>query len=157
MAGATSSPVVHDGTCRAEDAHDHDNQPSSWGAFHRRRAFEHFAKTRRRLRRKTHAFLSHAVQLYARNVGTAGQESGGPSRRRPAVHRIRGRKAVGDHDAYNLWEAPDDVSMAATAIAISAGGALSSLHTTVLLTVEETVAALQKAASIRYRQPGEKV
>jgi hypothetical protein len=44
--------------------------------------------------------------------------------------------------------------MAATAIAISAGGALSSLHTTVLLTVEETMAALQKAASIRYRPPG---
>ena len=34
--------------------------------------------------------------------------------------------AFGDHDAYNLWEAPDNVSMAATAIAISAGGALSS-------------------------------
>ena len=31
--------------------------------------------------------------------------------------------AFGDHDAYNLWEAPDNVSMAATAIAISAGGA----------------------------------
>ena len=46
--------------------------------------------------------------------------------------------------------------MAATAIAISAGGALNSLHTTVLLTVEETLAALQKAASIRYRSPGEK-
>ena len=46
--------------------------------------------------------------------------------------------------------------MAATAIAISAGGALSSLQTTVLLTVEETVAALQKASSIKYRPPGEK-
>ena len=64
--------------------------------------------------------------------------------------------AFGDHDAYTLWEAPDSVSMAATAIAISAGGALSSLHTTVLLTVEETLAALHKAASIRYRPPGEK-
>ena len=29
-----------------------------------------------------------------------------------------------------------------------------SLHTTVLLTVEETLAALQKAGSIRYRPPG---
>ena len=61
----------------------------------------------------------------------------------------------GDHDGYNLWEAPDNVSMAATAIAISAGGALNSFHTTVLLTVEETLAALQKAGSIRYRPPGE--
>ena len=54
--------------------------------------------------------------------------------------------AFGEHDGYTLWEAPDNVSMAATAIAISAGGALSSLQTTVLLTVEETVAALQKAS-----------
>jgi uncharacterized protein with GYD domain len=64
--------------------------------------------------------------------------------------------AFGEHDGYNLWEAPDNVSMAATAIAISAGGALSSLQTTVLLTVEETLAAMQKASSIMYRPPGEK-
>ena len=63
--------------------------------------------------------------------------------------------AFGDHDGYNLWEAPDNVSMAATAIAISAGGALSSFHTTPLLTVEETLAALQKAGTIKYRSPGE--
>jgi uncharacterized protein with GYD domain len=64
--------------------------------------------------------------------------------------------AFGDHDAYNLWEAPDNVSMAATAMAISAGGALSSFHTTVLLTVDETVAAMQKASSIDYQAPGDK-
>ena len=46
--------------------------------------------------------------------------------------------------------------MAATAIAISAGGALSSFQTTVLLTVEETLAAMQKASSITYRPPGDK-
>ena len=64
--------------------------------------------------------------------------------------------AFGDHDAYNLWEAPDNVAMAATALAISAGGALSSMQTTVLLTVDETIAALQKASTIKYRPPGEK-
>ncbi len=63
--------------------------------------------------------------------------------------------AFGDHDGYNLWEAPDNVSMAATALAITAGGALSSLQTTVLLTVEEMMAATQKASSIKYRPPGE--
>lgn len=62
--------------------------------------------------------------------------------------------AFGDHDGYNLWEAPDNVSMAATVIAIGAGGALRSVDTTVLLTVEETVAALEKASSIAYRSPG---
>ena len=64
--------------------------------------------------------------------------------------------AFGDHDAYSLWEAPDNVAMAATAIAISAGGALSSFQTTPLITVEETLAALEKASSISYRPPGEK-
>jgi uncharacterized protein with GYD domain len=64
--------------------------------------------------------------------------------------------AFGEYDAYTLWEAPDNVSMAATVVAIGAGGALSSLDTTVLLTVEETLAALHKASSIRYRAPGQK-
>ena len=63
--------------------------------------------------------------------------------------------AFGEHDAYALYEAPDNVSMAAMALAIGAGGALSSLQTIVLLTVEETLAALQQASSIAYRPPGE--
>ena len=62
--------------------------------------------------------------------------------------------AFGTHDGYNLWEAPDNVSMAAVALAITGGGALSSFDTTVLLTVEETLAALQKASQIGYRRPG---
>jgi uncharacterized protein with GYD domain len=62
--------------------------------------------------------------------------------------------AFGDHDGYNLWEAPDNVSMAAVALAIGAGGALSSIQTTVLLTVEETLAALDKARSVKYKPPG---
>ena len=62
--------------------------------------------------------------------------------------------AFGTHDGYNLWEAPDTVSMAAVALAISGGGALSSFETTVLLTVEETLAALRKAGQVQYRAPG---
>lgn len=64
--------------------------------------------------------------------------------------------AFGEYDGYCLWEAPDNVSMAATALAIGGGGALSSMQTTVLLTVDETMAALKKASSIQYRPPGEK-
>ena len=63
--------------------------------------------------------------------------------------------ALGEHDAYALYEGPDNTSMAAMSIAISAGGALSSLQTIALLTVEETLAALRKAAAIAYRPPGE--
>ncbi len=62
--------------------------------------------------------------------------------------------AFGSHDGYNLWEAPDNVSMAAVALAITGGGALSSFETTVLLSVDETLEALRSAKSIRYRPPG---
>ena len=62
--------------------------------------------------------------------------------------------AFGSYDGYTLWEAPDNVSMAAVALAISSGGALSKFETTVLLTVEDTLSALNKAQSVSYRQPG---
>ena len=62
--------------------------------------------------------------------------------------------AFGEYDAYNLWEAPDNVSMAAVAMAISGGGALSKYETTVLLTVEEAMDAMERAGDIRYRPPG---
>ena len=62
--------------------------------------------------------------------------------------------ALGEHDGYNLWEAPDNVSMAAVAIAISSGGALSKFETTALLTVEETLEALKRVTSVGYRSPG---
>src|SRR6188508_2324916 len=61
--------------------------------------------------------------------------------------------AFGEQDGYNLWEAPDNVSMSAVALAIGAGGALRSIETTVLLSVEDTLAALEKAQSIKYRPP----
>lgn len=62
--------------------------------------------------------------------------------------------AFGTHDGYNLWEAPDNVSMAAVALAITGGGALSSFETTVLLSADEVMDALRKAAQITYRAPG---
>ena len=62
--------------------------------------------------------------------------------------------AFGPHDGYTLWEAPDNVSMAAVVLAIAAGGALSPLETTVLLTVEDTVQAMRRAQQVGYRPPG---
>ena len=62
--------------------------------------------------------------------------------------------ALGEHDAYALYEAPDTVSIAAMALAINSGGALSSYHTIPLLTVEEAMAAMRQAAEISYRPPG---
>ncbi len=62
--------------------------------------------------------------------------------------------AFGEHDGYTLWEAPDNVSMAAVAIALSSGGALSKVETTPLMTVEETLDALRRAQEVGYRAPG---
>jgi len=88
---------------------------------------------------------------------------GSPEDRRKAAQRyiesVGGKLhgfwyAFGTHDGYTVWEAPDNVSMAAVALAIGAGGALSSFETTVLLTVEETMDALRKAGQVGYRAPG---
>ena len=61
--------------------------------------------------------------------------------------------AFGEHDGYNLWEAPDNVSMAAVVLAIGGGGALSSVETTVLMSVDETIDALKIAGQVGYRAP----
>lgn len=62
--------------------------------------------------------------------------------------------AFGTYDAYAIYEAPDNISMAAVAMAINAGGALSSHETTVLLTVEETIDAVHQSKKIKYNSPG---
>ncbi|MBG6217394.1 uncharacterized protein with GYD domain [Arthrobacter sp. CAN_A6] len=62
--------------------------------------------------------------------------------------------AFGTHDGFTLWEAPDNVSMAAVVLAISGGGALGSLETTVLLTVDEAMDAMRQAGQVRYQRPG---
>ena len=80
-----------------------------------------------------------AAQLYIESVGGA-------------LHGFW--YALGRHDGYTLWEAPDNVSMAAVALAITSGGALSSFETTVLLTIEETLDALGMVEQIKYRPPG---
>jgi uncharacterized protein with GYD domain len=61
----------------------------------------------------------------------------------------------GEYDGYALYEAPDNVSMAGVVLAIAGGGALASVDTTVLMTVEETLEAMAKSKSIGYRPPGE--
>jgi uncharacterized protein with GYD domain len=62
--------------------------------------------------------------------------------------------AFGPQDGYTLWEAPDNVSMAAVALALAAGGALSPLETTVLMSVEDAMEAMGRAQQVRYRPPG---
>jgi len=62
--------------------------------------------------------------------------------------------AFGTYDGYCIWEAPNNASMAAVALAITGGGALSKFETTSLLTVEETLDALKLAQKVGYQAPG---
>ncbi|HET9496272.1 MAG TPA: GYD domain-containing protein [Chloroflexia bacterium] len=60
----------------------------------------------------------------------------------------------GEYDGYAIYEAPDNVSASGVVLAIAAGGALSRVETTVLMSVEDTLEALAKAKGISYRKPG---
>ena len=62
--------------------------------------------------------------------------------------------AFGAYEGYCIWEAPHNVAMAAVGLAITGGGALSKFETTPLLTVEETLEALQLAQKVGYQPPG---
>ena len=62
--------------------------------------------------------------------------------------------AFGDQDGFALVELPDNVSAAAASVAVSATGSFRSLETTVLLTPDEMVEAMEKASSFAYAKPG---
>ena len=100
--------------------------------------------------------FSYTAETWARLIGN-------PEDRRNAaesyIESVGGKLhgfwyAFGAQDGFTLWEAPDNVSMAAVALALSGGGAISSLETTVLMTVDETLEALRKVEQVQYRAPG---
>jgi uncharacterized protein with GYD domain len=61
--------------------------------------------------------------------------------------------AFGDHDGYVVAELPDNVSAAAFLATIAASGA-AKVSTVPLVTVEDTLEALNKAKDVEYRAPG---
>jgi uncharacterized protein with GYD domain len=61
--------------------------------------------------------------------------------------------SFGEYDAVVLIEGGDNVSAAACSMAVSASGAFSALKTTPLLTVEEGLAAMEKAGKLGYKPP----
>jgi uncharacterized protein with GYD domain len=60
----------------------------------------------------------------------------------------------GQADGFALIEAPDDVTSAGVALAISSSGAFRTYETTPLLTQDELLEALGKAKEIAYTAPG---
>jgi uncharacterized protein with GYD domain len=78
---------------------------------------------------------------------------------RPVIERLGGRLesaylSFGDYDVVVIAEMPDSVSAAAFSLAASAGGGVKAVKTTPLMTVEEGIEAMQKAAGAGYRPPG---
>jgi uncharacterized protein with GYD domain len=60
--------------------------------------------------------------------------------------------AFGDCDGYWLGEFPDNAS--AVAIAVAASGTMRLNETTVLITADELLEALEKARAVSFRPPG---
>jgi uncharacterized protein with GYD domain len=66
---------------------------------------------------------------------------------------LAGGHSCGEYDVAVIVEVADDVTMAAVAIVIAAGGAVKTAKTTPLLSGAQWVAALQKAPAVsaQYR------
>jgi uncharacterized protein with GYD domain len=66
---------------------------------------------------------------------------------------LAGGFSYGEYDVSVIVDAPDEVAMAAVAIAIAAGGAVRAAKTTPLLSGSQWVAALRKAPAVsaQYR------
>ena len=61
--------------------------------------------------------------------------------------------SFGEYDLVQIMECPDNVSAASVALVAASGGALKASKTTTLMTVEEGLSALKKAATVKYKPP----
>jgi uncharacterized protein with GYD domain len=62
--------------------------------------------------------------------------------------------SFGDYDGLAIVEGSDNVGALAAVMAAVAPGHLSKIKTTVLLTMEESVEAMKKAAQVTLPAPG---
>ena len=78
---------------------------------------------------------------------------------RPLIESLGGKLealyfAFGAEDVVAILEMPDNVSVGAASLAVTASGAFKSFETTVLITPEEAVEMMRKAGTVVYRRPG---
>jgi uncharacterized protein with GYD domain len=62
--------------------------------------------------------------------------------------------AFGASDGFALIEAPDNVTCAGLAITVNASGAFRKFETTVLMSQDDLLKALNKAQDVAYTAPG---
>ena len=77
---------------------------------------------------------------------------------RPAVEKLSGKIETGwfcfgDYDLVAVLDMPDNVSAAAFSLAASAGGSVRAIKTTPLLSTDEGVETMKKAATAGYKPP----
>jgi uncharacterized protein with GYD domain len=73
-----------------------------------------------------------------------------------AIEKLGGKMerfwfAFGDYDVVGIMEMPDNVGAAAFSVAVAAGGACKAVKTTPLLSVQEGLEAMKKAATCGYK------
>ena len=78
---------------------------------------------------------------------------------RPVVEKLGGKLegvwfCFGEYDIVGISQLPDNVSAAAFAFAVTQGGKMKTLKTTPLMSADEAVKAMKKAAGAGYRPPG---
>jgi uncharacterized protein with GYD domain len=74
---------------------------------------------------------------------------------RPAVERLGGSivggwLAFGEYDIVAILDLPDNVTAAAFSMAVSGGGSVKAVKTTPLMSMEEAVKAMGRAAASDY-------
>jgi len=61
--------------------------------------------------------------------------------------------AVGQNTVYTMAQVPDEIAVEALVMVVMAGGAVTSVKVTAILTAAEAVEAMKKAGSIAYEPP----
>lgn len=98
------------------------------------------------------AYTAEALAAMAKNP----QDRSAPVRE--LVQKAGGRLigfyfCFGEYDGVAISEAPDDMTATAVVLAAISPGHLKAFKTTKLFTVEETMEAMRKAASLTFQGP----
>ena len=77
---------------------------------------------------------------------------------RPVIEGLGGKLvcsffALGEYDTIAIVDMPDNVSATAFSMAAAAGGGVKAIKTTPLMTAQEGIAAMRKAAESGYKPP----
>jgi|SRR6266851_363168 uncharacterized protein with GYD domain len=77
---------------------------------------------------------------------------------RPVIEKLGGKidggwLSFGEYDITVICQLPNNVSAAAFSMAASAGGAVKTVKTTPLMSIDESMEAMRKAAGVGYSPP----